>query len=192
MSRRASASAVKDESSGRRIARSLHMLGALTRDLLEGEVSSGRDRATFTQVVLLRWLEAGGPRRTKEIAQFLSTSAAAASQLLARLKSNGRVKRSADPRDGRAELLQATERGLAFVERHRAAVGARMDVLLAGLSPVRRKRLAEDLEATIELLLRSEAELDHLCLHCNALAAPGCLMHSHGRRCPTLADLPTH
>jgi hypothetical protein len=53
-------------------------------------------------------------------------------------------------------------------------------------------RLAEELEAAIELLLRSEADLDHLCLHCNALAAPGCLMQGHGRRCPTSTDRPTH
>lgn len=182
----------QDASVERRIARSLHMLGALTRELLEGEIANGKDRATFTQVVLLRWLEAGGPRRTRQIAQFLGASAPAASQLLARLKAKGLVKAGADPHDGRAELLQVTPRGLAFVERHREAVGARMDALLAGVPAARRVRLAEDLEAAIELLLRSQADLDHLCLHCHALAAPGCLMQRHGRRCPTAADEPTH
>lgn len=182
----------QDASAGRRIARSLHMLGALTRVLLEGEVASGRDRATFRQAVLLRWLDAGGPRRTRQIAQFLAASAPAASQLVARLTAKGLIKAEADPRDGRAGLLRVTPRGRAFVERHREAVGERMDALLAGVPPARRLRLADELEAALDLLLHSETRIDPLCLHCNALGAPGCLMSSHGRACPTAPEASTH
>lgn len=169
----------------RRIARDLHMLGALTRELLEGDVSSGRAQATFTQVVLLRWLDAGGPRRSKLIARFLGVSAPATSQIVTRLKRKGLVLGRPDPTDGRAELLGITPRGRAFVERHRQDVQGRMEALLVRVPAAQRRSLAEGLEAVIELLLSSGVRLEHLCLHCHALSAPGCLMRSHGRRCPT-------
>lgn len=169
----------------RRIARDLHMLGALTREVLEGDVTHGESKATFSQVVLLRWLEAGGPRRTREVARFLGATSAAASQLLSRLRAKGLIEGLPDPRDGRAELLRSTARGRAFVERHRGEVTQRMEALLGRVSQVDRLRLAEGLEAVLDLLLGSGIALEHLCLHCHALAAPGCLMVRHGRHCPT-------
>jgi hypothetical protein len=57
---------------------------------------------------------------------------------------------------------------------------------------VRRRELAEGLEAALGQLLGSKARIDALCLHCHALGAPGCLMRSHGRHCPTAADATTH
>jgi len=168
-----------------RIARDLHMLSALTRRVLEEGIDCDGGEATFTQIVVLKWLDAATPRRSQHVARFLSASAPAASQFMTRLKRRGLVRSQPDPADQRAEHLLLTPRGRQLVRRHEARKSERLDRMLAGISAAERSRLAEGLEAAIDVLLRADPSTLDLCLHCGAHASPRCVLRQHGLRCPT-------
>ena len=173
------------EADSARLARGLHMLSALTRRVLEGGLEDAAGRASFTQIVVLKWLDAAEPRRARHVARFLSASAPAASQILSRLKRKGLLRSRPDPRDGRAEELLLTARGRALVGRHERLKADRLERMLAELPARERRRIARGLEDAIGLLLRVEPEALDLCLHCGAHASPRCVLRRHGRRCPT-------
>ena len=171
-----------------RIARDLHMVSALTRRVLEAGLEDAGGSTTFTQIVVLKWLDAARPRRAKHVARFLSASAPAASQILSRLKRKGLLRSRTDPTDRRAEELFLTARGRALVESHESQKAARLERILSGLPAPERQRIAEGLEAAIDLLLRDEPEHMDLCLHCGAHASPHCVLRQHGLQCPTESD----
>lgn len=171
-----------------RIARDLHIVSTLTRRVLEADLEGPGGPTTFTQFVVLKWLDAAQPRRSKHVARFLSASAPAASQILSRLKRKGLVRARTDPTDRRAEDLLLTPRGRAFVERYERLKAGRLERMLASIPAADSRRIAAGLEAAIELLLRAEPERLDLCLHCGAHASPHCVMRKHGMRCPTERD----
>ena len=168
-----------------RIARDLHMVSALTGRLLEADLEGPAGSATFTQVVVLKWLDTPRPRRAQHVARFLSASAPAASQLLSRLKRKGFVRARRDPADRRAEDLLLTPRGRAFVARYERLQAARLGRMLASLPADEHRRIAEGLEGAIRALLGAEPGLLDLCLHCTAHDSPDCVLRKHGLRCPT-------
>ncbi|MEK7468655.1 MAG: MarR family transcriptional regulator [Planctomycetota bacterium] len=174
------------EPHARRIARDLHMLADLTRRILESDVNAADgEGASFTQIVILKWLDSAGPRRAQDVAKYLSSSAPAATQLIGRLRRKGLVKSRPSLSDGRAEDLFITPRARALVRRHEALKMRRIERLWAGLPEVKRRIVAQGLEAAIDLLLTEKPSGKEMCLHCGAYESPNCVIRQHGFSCPT-------
>lgn len=174
------------EPAARRLARDLHMISDLTRRILEPEVhDASGEGASFTQVVILKWLDAPTPRRAQDVAKYLSSSAPAATQLIARLKRKGLVKSRPSPTDGRAEDIYVTPRARTLVRRHETLKMRKLEKLYGALPETRGRMIAQGLEAAIDLLLGEKPAGADMCLHCGAYDSPNCVMRSHGFSCPT-------
>jgi DNA-binding MarR family transcriptional regulator len=168
-----------------RIARDLHMVAALTRRVLERGLEDPREPITFTQLAVLKWLDAATPRRAQGVARYLSASAPAATQILARLKQKGLVRTRPNKEDRRAGDLRLTARGHALVRKHDALKRERLERMLEALPMLRQIAIAEGLEGAIELLLKADPLVVDMCLHCGVHSSPHCVMRRHGMRCPT-------
>ncbi|MCE9584397.1 MAG: MarR family transcriptional regulator [Planctomycetes bacterium] len=174
------------EPEARRLARDLHMIADLTRRVLEPDVhDSSGEGASFTQVVILKWLDAANPRRAQDVAKYLSSSAPAATQLIARLRRKGLVTSRPNPTDGRAEDLYVTPQARTLVRRHEALKMRKLAKLYGALPETKRRLIAQGLEAAIDLLLGEKPVGADMCLHCGAYDSPNCVMRSHGFKCPT-------
>ncbi|NUN50666.1 MAG: MarR family transcriptional regulator [Candidatus Brocadiae bacterium] len=174
------------ETDSHRIARNLHMLSTLTHRVLEQDVP-GNDGsgATFLQVVILKWLGSAGPRRAQDVAKYLTCSAPAVSQHLARLKKKGLIRVKPNALDRRADDLHVTEKGHAVIRRYETLRSRRLDRLVSRLPDARRRVIVQGLEAALEMLLVEKPWVDDICLHCGAYDSPQCKMREHGMRCPT-------
>lgn len=162
------------------------MLADLTRRILEPDVTpQDGEGASFTQIVILKWLDSAGPRRAQDVAKYLSSSAPAATQLLGRLRRKGLVKSRPCPTDGRAEDLFVTPHARALVRRHEVLKMRRLEKLWGGLPEAKRRLVAQGLEAAIDLLLTEKPVGSEMCLHCGAYDSPNCVMRQHGFACPT-------
>ena len=174
------------ESNATRIARDLHMLSALTRRILErGVPGTGRNEISFTQISILKWIDAAGPRRAQDVAKYLSASAPAATQILSRLRGKGLIRSRRCPEDGRAEDLFLTARARIRVRRHDLLLGRRLERLMARVPPLKLRGIAAGLEAAIGLLLEDPEPVEDMCLHCGALESPACVIRQNGYKCPT-------
>jgi DNA-binding MarR family transcriptional regulator len=172
-----------------RISRDLHILAALTRRILESGVpDAGREGVSFTQVSILKWIESAGPRRAQDVARFLSASAPAATQIIARLRKGGLIRSRRSVKDGRAEDLFLTPRARAIIRRHDALMVRRLRKVSAGVPEARLRAMSMGLESAIGMLLADHEPVEDMCLHCGALESPGCVMREHGFRCPTERD----
>lgn len=69
------------------------------------------DGVSWSTYVLLFHLIGGGPMRTKELAETVGVDPSTASRQVDELVRLGHVERSADPDDGRAIVLTATDKG---------------------------------------------------------------------------------
>ncbi|MBK9388000.1 MAG: MarR family transcriptional regulator [Planctomycetes bacterium] len=167
------------------LARHLHMLSALTTHLLEADAKVGDTSATFTQVQVLKWLAAAPPRRAIDVARFLSASAPAATQVLARLKAKGLLEAHPHPTDARSGELEVTALGRRLARAHDERKLRLLERVLADTSTENRRAIQAGLAAAVELLLQAETKQLDLCLHCGAHESPHCLMRRHGHRCPT-------
>jgi DNA-binding MarR family transcriptional regulator len=78
----------------------------------------GMEQAAF---YLLSVLASDGPRRTTALAEAVHSDASTVSRQVGALVRHGLVERQADPADGRACLLAATEAGLRLFEAQRTA-----------------------------------------------------------------------
>jgi len=78
----------------------------------------GPEQAAF---FLLGMLAMDGPRRTTALAEAVHSDASTVSRQVGTLVRHGLVERQADPADGRACLLAATEAGLRLFEAQRQA-----------------------------------------------------------------------
>lgn len=113
------------------------------------------ERATFG---LLAQLVDCGPRRTTALAEAVYTDASTVSRQVNQLVRLGLVERQADPGDGRATLLAATERGRACLVRAREQRNQRVAALVADWSPADREQLTA-------LLDRFNTAFEHHRLH---------------------------
>lgn len=175
------------EADADRIVRSLLMVSALARRVLERGHAAGAQSVTDTQLVVLKWLDGEVPRRAGDVARFLACSAPAATQVLGRLQRKGLITRRRSREDARAEELRVTPRGRRLVAGHERARAAAAAKLAASVSPADRERIAAGLEGALGMLLAAGVEVDDLCLHCDALRSPACVRLARGRTCPVRA-----
>jgi len=99
----------------------LALAGALNQHLLvltrtmhtikAAAASHRHDGVSWSTYVLLFHLIGGGPMRTKELAETVGVDPSTASRQVDELVRLGHVERHADPDDGRAIVLAATEKG---------------------------------------------------------------------------------
>ena len=173
------------ESNASRISRGLHMVSALTRRVLEaGLRGPGETKVSFTQVSILKWIGAAGPRRAQDVGKFLSASAPAATQILSRLRRKGLIRSRRSNQDGRAEDLFLTPRARNLVRRHDLVLTRLLEKRVARLPAGKARGIAAGLEAAIGMLLLDPGPVAGLCLHCGPLESPACVMRQQGQRCP--------
>ena len=105
------------------------------------------ERLSFTTLSVLHTLSRKGPLRLTELTATEQMTQPAITQIVRRLEDDGLVERQADPRDGRAVLIQLTTRGAQIVEARRAARVERLNSLLDRLSPEERATIAAAMPA---------------------------------------------
>jgi DNA-binding MarR family transcriptional regulator len=98
------------------------------------------ERATY---LLLVHLVKGGPRRASALAEAVHSDPSTISRQVAQLVRLGFVERTADPEDGRATLLAATDEGRRVFEENRRVRNERIAEMLADWSVADRRNLAE-------------------------------------------------
>ncbi len=97
------------------------------------------ERATY---LLLVHLVKGGPQRAGALAEAVHSAPSTISRQIAHLVKLGHVERTADPVDGRATLLAATDEGRRVFEENRRLRNERFSQILAAWSEADRATLA--------------------------------------------------
>ncbi|MGH3762215.1 MarR family winged helix-turn-helix transcriptional regulator [Actinophytocola sp.] len=133
---------------GHRLAGAMFGLGKQQASLGQRMSRSGVDRST---ILLLKALVVQGPSRSNELATAVHSDPSTVSRQVAALVRDGLVERRADPEDGRASVLVATDRGLALLEEQRRRLGL-------ALARVVRQWEPEDVSQFLELLERFVAD----------------------------------
>ncbi|AHI01983.1 hypothetical protein GCM10010174_26700 [Kutzneria viridogrisea] len=105
--------------------------------------TNGVEKASY---VLLARLVIDGPQRAGTLAEAVHSDPSTISRQIAGLVRAGLVTRQADPLDGRATLLVATEEGVRTFQAARTERTRHIDVLLANWPTPRRKLLVELLD----------------------------------------------
>ncbi|MFD6445422.1 MarR family winged helix-turn-helix transcriptional regulator [Promicromonospora sp. NPDC060204] len=96
--------------------------------------------------LLLQVLSTEGPLGINALAARQGLDASTVTRQVVSLEKAGFARRSKDPLDGRAVLVEATESGRAQLERERVRRSAMYDQILTDWSPFERSLLAELLE----------------------------------------------
>ncbi len=107
----------------------------------------GIERASFG---LLVELAENGPRRTTALAEAVLADPSTVSRQVGQLVQLGYVERQADPEDGRASRLAATERGLAHLAEGRARRNQMLATVLADWTRDDAARLIELMDRFID------------------------------------------
>jgi DNA-binding MarR family transcriptional regulator len=113
-----------------------------------------------------------GPRRLTDLAAAEGLSQPGMTQLVTRLESDGLVRRGSAPQDGRVVLVEATDAGVALLERRRRQRAAALAELLAGLPPPDRETVEAALPALQRLTEAALTTLSALPASRTALPAP--------------------
>ncbi|MGH3620631.1 MAG: MarR family winged helix-turn-helix transcriptional regulator [Sciscionella sp.] len=95
---------------------------------LASQQAEGREPAAYA---VLAHLVIDGPQRTTALAEAVHSDTSTVSRQTAALVRNGLVERTADPADGRASLLAATERGERMFEHNRRQRDAHLATMLS-------------------------------------------------------------
>jgi DNA-binding MarR family transcriptional regulator len=110
------------------------------RDRYHAEHPDAIERATYH---LLVHLVKDGPQRAGALAEAVHSDPSTISRQVGQLVRLGYVERTADPQDGRATLLAATDEGRRVFEENRRIRTANLAELLAGWSETDRRALRE-------------------------------------------------
>ncbi len=100
-----------------------------------------------SQLRALRVLKRYGTMRLSELSDLLHIAPRSATEVVDALESRGLVRRSPDPGDRRATLVEVTGQGATILEAIRAARGTEAERVFGRLSPADRADLARILRA---------------------------------------------
>lgn len=106
----------------------------------QAECPDALERATYH---LLVHLVKDGPRRAGALADAVHSDPSTVSRQIAHLVQLGLVERTADPADGRATLLAATDEGRRVFEENRRLRIEKVAAMLTGWAPEERHTFAE-------------------------------------------------
>lgn len=150
---------------GRRLAGAIFGIGKQQAALGHRMSKAGIDRST---VMLLKTLVHQGPSRSSALAAAIHSDPSTVSRQIAAMVRDGLVERMADPEDGRASVLAATEAGKALLEEQRKRLGLALARVVQQWAP-------EDVDRFLELLERfvadHERHLPEMINECVASAA---------------------
>ncbi|MDQ3578688.1 MAG: MarR family transcriptional regulator [Actinomycetota bacterium] len=102
---------------GTRLASVLFAFGKQQATVAARMSRAGVDRSA---IVILKTLAALGPSRSGALAEAVHSDPSTVSRQITAMVKDGLVERRADPDDGRASLLAATEAGIALLDAQRA------------------------------------------------------------------------
>ncbi|MFB9906209.1 MarR family winged helix-turn-helix transcriptional regulator [Allokutzneria oryzae] len=102
--------------------------------------NGGMDKSSF---ILLATLVAQGPARSSALADAVHSDPSTISRQVAQLVRDGLVERRADPVDGRATLLAATDAGIELLRVHRRRRNEAIAGMVEGWSAQDRRLFAE-------------------------------------------------
>jgi DNA-binding MarR family transcriptional regulator len=147
---------------GRRLAGAIFGIGKQQATLAHKMSKAGVDRST---IMLLKTLVHQGPSRSSALAAAIHSDPSTVSRQIAAMVRDGLVERRADPEDGRASVLAATETGIAVLEEQRERLGLALARVVQQWAP-------EDVDAFLGLLERFVADHErHLPAMINECAA---------------------
>jgi DNA-binding MarR family transcriptional regulator len=136
------------------LVRSLYRLGMVQRELARHALAELGSQG----FVALGVIHVHGPVRVSDVAQTLNVALSVASRQVAALERAGYVQRGADPDDGRAHRVEATEAGRKVLEEsHRRMVEA-FSRALEDWSPEEIAAVSESLERLREDVRRDVAK----------------------------------
>lgn len=124
-----------------------YVVGRLNRRLI-----AARGELSFGLLSALSTVAKQGPIRFADLAQVELVSAPSITRLIAELESRGLVIRSADPVDGRASLIEVTDKGGEAILAARAARALVVNDLLGALSDDELSRVEQALPALESLI----------------------------------------
>jgi DNA-binding MarR family transcriptional regulator len=132
-------------------------LGARAKSML----NTGELGAEFSALMLLFPLRLVGPLRVTDLAEIKQADPSTISRQVAQLVKAGLARREADPVDGRASRLAATEAGLQACEQLHEARHALLSQALSDWPPDRVAAFADlfhEFNSSVEALLRSDQQ----------------------------------
>lgn len=133
------------------------VLGAFTRMNIR---LPALQRLSFTTLSVLHTLASSGPKRLSELTASEQVTQPAITQIVTKLERDGLVERRPDPSDGRATLVQITEKGAAVVSGRRAERVARLTELADQLTPAERNAIQAALPALTRMVELHQASGD--------------------------------
>ena len=113
--------------------------------------SAPRSELGLVAMATLDMVATGGPARVSDLAAWQAISQPGMTKVVARLAQHGLVERRADPADGRATLVVATDRGRAELEARHAVRVAVVAERIRSLPEEQRQRLLAAADALAAL-----------------------------------------
>lgn len=107
-----------------------------------------------TEIYSFLYVALFGPRKMKEISDFLSTTKSNVTVVVDALETRGLVRREHDPADRRTYQVVLTEKGRELFEKVKESFGKLMDSVMAKLSPDDRLVIGEGFKRMVEVLLK--------------------------------------
>lgn len=118
-------------------------VGRISRRLRSG----GGGELSLGLISALATIGKEGPIRLADLAARERISAPSATRIVAELEAQGLVTRTADPADGRAQLVAVSDAGQAMIVEARSARVALLAELLERIDPAARQAIADALPA---------------------------------------------
>lgn len=163
--------------------RNSHIFGFLVREIFEdGYLRAARNRASFVQMNILKFLALPGQHTINEVARFLSVSQPAASKAISRLKRAKLVETVPLPGDRRFEIIGLTALGKKEIQKYEQLKMARVKKLVARLGDAKVREFTQNLGALIQALIQERDFVGNFCARCGAYYAPDCV--GAGKTCP--------
>lgn len=132
-----------------RVMRLVHTVGRFKQQIQ----AASRGEAEWAYNLVLFHLVSTGPLRASALAESVHADPSTVSRQVGALVKDGLIRRQADPEDGRASLLAATDQGLALYSRHIERRDGHYRAMLANWS-------ARDVQRFADLLARFTTDFE--------------------------------
>lgn len=125
------------------------LFAAVARDLMQRSRRASSEPVSDSRYELLHLLVHHGPLRMGRVAARLGVAARTVTSLVDGLNADGLLRRVPDPSDRRAQLLELTEHGVAFLRERRRERLRAVGRVFAALDDAERAAFAATLERLV-------------------------------------------
>jgi DNA-binding MarR family transcriptional regulator len=139
--------------------------------------SASDEEITPSLLQALEYVYLHGPSPVRKIAEGLSISVSAASQLVDRLVRKGLTTRGEMANDRRQAAVDLTEHGRSLICEARQEKTDWIESILTGMSVEQRQALVASLEDFIRLALSSEDDIESACVRCGIEHLAFCILN---------------